>query len=188
MSGSETVRFKEGEKCIYLHHGGYLAGCVTSVEEQPELCVSSESEDADVSITYMVNFNDQNGKKRMMDQSFLLTEAEFLKAHKEYLEIYALFYGEAESSSVLSREEIGMQLISATSKILDKKTNNIKDREANLYYGCVYGLLIALGKAEGFMQTDNQLGYINQVILEIFPKETSKAKEGQMEPEGEDEL
>lgn len=173
MPGLEKVRFKEGEKCVYLHHGGYLAGCVISVEEHPELCASSESEDADVSSTYIVSFSDQDGKKRLMDQSYLFTEAEYLERYNELVEIHTLFYGREEESSLLSKEVIGMQLISATSKMVEKKENNIKDKEADIYFGCVYGLLIALGKVEGFMQADNQLGYINEVIYEIFPEQVT---------------
>jgi hypothetical protein len=69
------------------------------------------------------------------------------------------------------QKDIGRQLITVASKLVDIKTGNRKGEKSDLYFGFAMGLMYALGKAEGFRDTDNMLGYINSVISEIFNDE-----------------
>jgi type V secretory pathway adhesin AidA len=72
---------------------------------------------------------------------------------------------------VSSAKEIGRELIQVTRVLVDIKTGVNQNEKSDLYFGFALGLLYVLGKAEGFRDTDNMLGYLNSVIAEIFADE-----------------
>jgi hypothetical protein len=69
------------------------------------------------------------------------------------------------------QKDIGRQLISVAKELVNIKTGENKTEKSDLYFGFAMGLLFALGKAEGFGRTDNMLGYITDVLAEIFADE-----------------
>lgn len=83
---------------------------------------------------------------------------------------------------MLSKKELGSELIQWTRKMIDHKENHVKGAEADLVYGCVFGILVALGKVTGFIQAENQLGYINGVLDEIFNDKPMSDQTGMNHP------
>ncbi|MFF2532271.1 hypothetical protein ACFVS2_25515 [Brevibacillus sp. NPDC058079] len=79
-------------------------------------------------------------------------------------------------SMILTEKEIGIELIRATSKIVEKVEVDQSDKELTLYYGVVLGLLIALGRADSFYETDSHLGYINSILVDIFGEDLAELK------------
>lgn len=88
---------------------------------------------------------------------------------------------------MLSEREIALELVQVVRKMIDKKQAGESDKQSSLYFGYAYGLLVALDRVEGFTETENQLGYINEVLTEILgnPEQPLEEEEGEvLETEG----